>query len=74
MFIVLSRDSSTNKEQNSQERLYSSTLTDKSPKMISFDQNSFNGSMRKILTFSQFPDLLIEFCENRYVVRLHHTI
>ena len=74
MFMALSRDSSTDKEQNSKRRLNNSTLSDKSQKMIVFNQIASNGPQRKILTFCQFPDLLIEFSENRYVVRLHHTV
>ena len=69
--MALSRDSSTDKEQNSKRRLNNSILSDKSQKMIVFNSISSNGPPRKILTFCKFPDLLIEFWENGYIVRLH---
>ena len=74
MFMALSRDSSTDKERNSKRRLNNFTLSDKSQRKIVFNQISSNGSPRKILTFCQFPDLLIEFCENGYIVRLYLTV
>ena len=74
MFLTVSRDLSTDQHQKGIERLPDSTLSDKSPKMNSFNQNSRSGPPRKILTLCQFPDLPIEFCENRCIERLYFDL
>ena len=64
MFLTVSRDLSTDRHQKDPKPLSHSTLSDKSPITNKFNQNSSNGPMRTFLTFCQFPDLPIEFCEN----------
>ena len=63
MFLVVSRDSSTDKHQKGIEPLHNSTLSDKSGKTKNFNHYYPNGALRKILTLCQFPDLPIDFCE-----------
>ena len=64
MFLTVSRDLSTDIHQKDPKPLSHSTLSDKSPITNKLNQNSSNGPMRTFLTFCQFPDLPIEFCEN----------
>ena len=64
MFLTVSRDLSTDRHQKDPKPLSHSTLGDKSLITNKFNQNSSNGPMRTFLTFCQFPDLRIEFCEN----------
>ena len=63
MFLTVSRGLSTDRHQKDPKPLSHSTLSDKSPITNKFNQNSSNGPMRTFLTFCQFPDLPIEFCE-----------
>ena len=74
MFLTVSRDLSTDQHQKGIERHPDSTVSDKSPKMKISNKNSPNGPPRKILTLCQFPDLPIEFCENRCIERLHFKV
>ena len=63
MFLAVSRDSSTDKHNKRCERLNHSKLSDKRRKRRNFNHKPWNGPLRKILTFCQFPDLPIEFCD-----------
>ena len=65
IFLTVSRDLSTDKQQRGIEHLSKSTWSDKSPKKECLNSNCWNGPRRKFLTHWQFPDLPIEFCEKR---------
>ena len=62
--LAQSRDLSKDKQNKGFISLSKITLSDISAKKKNSDQNSRNGGRRKILTFCQFPDLPISFCEN----------
>ena len=70
MFLAISRDLSTDSEFKRIERLNNSTMSDKSAKWKNFDYYFSNYALRKNLTFCQFPDLPIEFCESGCIGRL----
>ena len=74
MFLPISRDLSTDKHQKVIERLSDSMVSDKNPKMKNSNQNSPNGPSRKKLTLCQFPNLPIEFSENRRIERLYFDL
>ena len=64
IFLTVSRDLSTDKQQRSGWPLSDSTLSDKRLKRRNSNHSFSNQGLRKKLTLCQFPDLLIEFCEN----------
>ena len=74
MFLTVSRDLSTDRHQKDPKPLSHSTLSDKSLITNKFNQNSSNGPMRTFLTFCQFPDLPIEFCEKKCIGVLPYHI
>ena len=61
LWLSLSRDLSTDKQNKSFRGLNNFTLRDKSQKTKIFNHNCENGPQFKILTFRQFPDLPISF-------------
>ena len=65
--LAVSRDSSTDKQQRVKQHLSNSTWSDKSPKKECLSSNCRNGPRREFLIHCQFPDLPIEFCENRLI-------
>ena len=71
MFLTVSRDSSTDRQQKANSVLINSTLSDKSEKRRNSNHTSRNDALRKILTLCQFPDPPIDFCEYRCIETLY---
>ena len=65
MFLTVSRDSSTDKQQKANSVLINSTLSDKKVKSKNSNYYLPSETRTKFLTFCQFPDLPIEFCEKK---------
>ena len=74
MFLTVSRDLSTDKQQRGIEPLNNSTLSDKRAKMKNSYYNLSTDGWRKKMTLCQFPDLPIEFCENQCISPLRFHI
>ena len=74
MFLTVSRDSSTDKQQKANSVLINSTLSDKKVKSKNSNHYLPSETRTKFLTFCQFPDLPIEFCEKKCIGVLPYHI
>ena len=70
LFLTVSRDLSTDKQQRGIERLINSTLSDKRLKTTESNHKLSNETVRKNFDLMEISWLLIEFCENQQIERL----